>query len=690
MTLAGQQLGHYQLLRLIGKGGMGEVYLAQDTRLPRRVAVKVIHCDHQPYPDAKTSQQAERLFQREMKALSLLDHPHILNFYDFNEEQTAQGSLIYMVMPYRPEGSLVDWLLRHGSLLLPLQDVSALITQAASVLQHAHDQQIVHQDVKPSNFLVRINPDTPTHPDLFLVDFGIAKIFSATSLTNQSVRGTAVYMAPEQWCSEPVAATDQYALAIMAYQLLTGQLPFQGRTQQIMYQHLTVSPSPPSQYNAQLTAAIDAVILRALAKKAEERFPTIKAFALALQQALVYSDLHATLEISSLEAEQGGQHVVTLADQRQVTVTIPPNVQHGQCLQLKDLGMPYYEHGPCGPLLLTLHIVQAQASTTPSKSNVADLLPTTSDVDIRFSALTTPFMPAPALEPLMLSGAVPAAFAAPTIYARNTIYARMQLLTPQTLLLSLIVLLLIINSFVVGSVISNIAANNIHATATAQTIANNNATVQAIITHNNTTATAVARATAASLAANAQPYQILGTLVWVDRLNKANKWHKGSNTDWGGRCQFVHGTFQITQSPTDKLFPCNERTKYSNFVFEVKMRINQGDCGGLTIRDSNDSSGRDYLLEVCQDGYYRFYKYTSNNHSMALKSGKAPAINRGTGQLNVIAVVANGSNFDMYINAQKIDTATDSAYSRGTLGLLASASAKLTTVAYQDARLWMI
>src|SRR2546421_2486120 len=257
MTLAGQQLGHYQLLRLIGKGGMGEVYLAQDTRLPRRVAVKVIHCDHQPYPDAKTSQQAERLFQREMKALSLLDHPHILNFYDFNEEQTAQGSLIYMVMPYRPEGSLVDWLLRHGSLLLPLQDVSALITQAASVLQHAHDQQIVHQDVKPSNFLVRINPDTPTHPDLFLVDFGIAKIFSATSLTNQSVRGTAVYMAPEQWCSEPVAATDQYALAIMAYQLLTGQLPFQGRTQQIMYQHLTVSPSPPSQYNAQLTAAID-------------------------------------------------------------------------------------------------------------------------------------------------------------------------------------------------------------------------------------------------------------------------------------------------------------------------------------------------------------------------------------------------------------------------------------------------
>src|SRR5438477_434348 len=110
MTLAGQQLGHYRLIRLIKQGGMGEVYLAEDTRIPRQVAIKVVRDEHQPYLDAEASQQAERLFQREMKAISQLDHSHILNFYDFGEEPAANGSIIYMVMPYRPEGSLLNWL----------------------------------------------------------------------------------------------------------------------------------------------------------------------------------------------------------------------------------------------------------------------------------------------------------------------------------------------------------------------------------------------------------------------------------------------------------------------------------------------------------------------------------------------------------------------------------------------------
>src|SRR5260370_34507315 len=105
MTLAGQQLGHYRIIHLIKQGGMGEVYLAEDTRMPRQVAVKVVRGGHQPYPDAEASQQAERLFQREMKTISQLDHPHILSFYDSGEEPAANGSIIYLTMPYRPEGS---------------------------------------------------------------------------------------------------------------------------------------------------------------------------------------------------------------------------------------------------------------------------------------------------------------------------------------------------------------------------------------------------------------------------------------------------------------------------------------------------------------------------------------------------------------------------------------------------------
>ncbi len=339
--LIGQQLGHYRLVRLIGQGGMGEVYLAEDTRISRQVAVKIVCNECQPYSDAKALQQVERLFQREMKAISQLDHPHILSFYDFGEEPTADGSIIYMVMPYRPEGSLVTWLVQRGSDLLPPQDVGQMIMQAASALQHAHDHNIIHQDVKPSNFLVRANADSPTRPDLFLVDFGIARVLLASSTASNSVRGTCVYMAPEQWSGEAVAATDQYALAIMTYQLLTGQLPFQGRPEKLMFQHLTVPPKPPSQLNACLSPAVDAVILRALAKKADERFPIIKAFAVALQQAFDYVDLRATLAITREEALQGASRTITLPSKQRVAVTIPPNVQHGQVLHLSEQGMPY-------------------------------------------------------------------------------------------------------------------------------------------------------------------------------------------------------------------------------------------------------------------------------------------------------------------------------------------------------------
>ena len=296
MTLAGQYLGHYHVIRQIGRGGMGEVYLAEDSHVTRQVAIKVVRSEQIAYPDYNTAQETTRLFQREMKSISQLDHSHILNIYDFGEEKVTGGSIIYMVMPYRSEGSLADWLVQRDNthLLLP-EDVGNLLTQAASALQHVHDRNIIHQDVKPSNFLVRANADHPTYPDLFLVDFGVARITTATSTASNSVRGTFTYMAPEQWNGAAVPATDQYALAIMVYQLLTGVVPFQGRAEQVMFQHLSVSPKAPSEINPRLSPALDAVLLRALAKRPEERFPSISAFATAFRQALTYDVSTATL-----------------------------------------------------------------------------------------------------------------------------------------------------------------------------------------------------------------------------------------------------------------------------------------------------------------------------------------------------------------------------------------------------------
>jgi serine/threonine protein kinase len=286
MVLEGIRVSHYQILRLIGTGGMGEVYLAQDTRIARQVAIKVIRNEALSYPHTEEAKSSHRLFEREMKAIAMLDHPNILPLYDFGEEHIAQSLLTYMVMPFRPEGSLAHWVDRHyQDRSLPLQTLLSLVRQAASALQHAHNAHVIHLDVKPSNFLIRQQEQASDCPDLLLTDFGISRFHTATATASQSIRGTPLYMAPEQWTNAPVPQTDQYALAIMVYQLLTGMPPFQGNMQQVMYQHLQVAPKPPGERNAHIPPAVDDVLLRALAKQPEERFASVAQFADALASA---------------------------------------------------------------------------------------------------------------------------------------------------------------------------------------------------------------------------------------------------------------------------------------------------------------------------------------------------------------------------------------------------------------------
>lgn len=715
MTLAGQQLGHYRLTRLIKQGGMGEVYLAEDTRIPRQVAIKVVRNENNPYSDSKALQQAERLFQREMKAISQLDHPHILSFYDFGEEPSTNGSIIYMVMPYRPEGSLLTWLVRRGSYLLPLQDAGYMIAQAASALQHAHEHNIIHQDVKPSNFLVRTNPDYPTRPDLLLVDFGIARVMSANPTTSNSIRGTTSYMAPEQWSGEATPASDQYALAVMSYLLLTSQLPFKGRSEQMMFRHLTEPPKPPSQVNSHLSPAVDAVILRALAKESDERFPTIKAFATALQQALDYADQSVMLAISRTEALQGGRRMVTLLDGREVMAMIPPDAQHGQVLHLPDQGLPYYDKGPRGPLLLTLSTDQNNATSLLITADENDI-PTEPAMAKKRSFSNPPInRPIPYInksvfssptlsDPTPLSGATPLpnniALVSPrsgVILPSNSADNRNVPSKQRTILfITVALLLLMIGSVLaVASINNTIATNHANATAAALSIIQTNATTTALsIIHTNATATAqtIANSTATAIAANPDPYQPPnGTLALLDPLSQPNVWRQASDTNSGSQCQFANVGYQVSQPQPNKLYQCYEGHQYSNFAFEVKMTINKGDCGGLAIRSQSNNANL-YLFQVCQDGSYNFYKYTSNSASspITLTRGNPLAIKQGVGQSNTIAVIANGSNFDLYINGQKVGNTNDSTYSQGSIGLVASAYNNATTVTYQNARVWTI
>jgi serine/threonine protein kinase len=380
MPLEILQNGRYRILRQLGSGSMGEVYLVEDTRINRQVAIKVIRTESSAYSDPTTTSDAARLFEREARAIARLNHPNILPLYDFGEEVVNGAPLTYMVMPYCAEGSLATWLQQRGedNLLSPM-DVAHFLRQAADALQHAHDNGLIHQDVKPQNFLIRSNRNERL-PDLLLADFGIAKLTAGTSGASQAIRGTPIYMAPEQWEGNPVPASDQYALAIMIYQLLTGRPPFQGGPGQLMYKHLSVAPQPPSTLNPILNHDVDTILLHALAKRPENRFPSVSAFGKALQEALLMdgptilnpqdkplADANrATLAISYAEALNGTSRTLTIAGGRHVRVDVPPGIQNGQVIRVSGQDSTIGSGGATIPLLLTIAIVPGTLHYPPA------------------------------------------------------------------------------------------------------------------------------------------------------------------------------------------------------------------------------------------------------------------------------------------------------------------------------------
>src|SRR3989440_2084898 len=292
MQLEGHQINQYRFIRLLRSGGMGEVYLAYDEHLAQHVAVKVIWPDTSSYPDTQAAREAARLFLREMQAIAGLDHMNILPVYGSGEKSVNGAKLMFMVMPYRRQGSLADWIQKRDTARpLSLKDTERIVKQAANALQHAHNHRIIHQDIKPSNFLIQGEAEHPGQLNLQLADFGVAKLMTTTS-ESQNIRGTPTYMAPEQWDGHPVPATDQYALAVMTYELLTGSPPFIAHNNhQMWHLHCHIPPRPPSAINPAIPQELDAVLLRALSKNPDERYRSIAAFARDFQQAISNSTI---------------------------------------------------------------------------------------------------------------------------------------------------------------------------------------------------------------------------------------------------------------------------------------------------------------------------------------------------------------------------------------------------------------
>ncbi len=265
----GSSLGPYRVMERIGRGGMATVYRAYHPALDRHVAIKVL-----PEFFADEPGYRER-FQQEARSVARLKHPNILEVYDFGyEDGTA-----YLVLELVDGGTLADRVGRP----MDLQDVVPLMEQLSGALDHAHAHGVLHRDIKPSNILIH-RDGTPV-----LGDFGLARMAGSLHRLTSSgtVMGTPEYMSPEQAADEPLGpASDLYSLAVVAYEMLTGRVPFAADTPAAtLLAHVTKPLPPTRELKGELSAHLEEVLRKALAKRPEDRFPSAAAFAAALRPA---------------------------------------------------------------------------------------------------------------------------------------------------------------------------------------------------------------------------------------------------------------------------------------------------------------------------------------------------------------------------------------------------------------------
>jgi len=267
-----ETIGQYEIAEQIGAGGMATVYKAYQPKLDRFVAIKLMHRNY--------AQEANFLsrFEREARIVARLDHAHIVPIYDYDDHNGQP----YLVMKFI-EGVTLKRVLNDGP-LYP-DDVLKIITRVGEALQYAHEQGVLHRDIKPSNILLDMRGEP------YLTDFGLARAAHSgeSTMSADVMLGTPHYISPEQARGETDldARTDVYSLGIVLYELVTGRVPFVGDTSYgIIHSHLTASPPPPREFNPDVTPAVEAVLLKALAKKREERYSTPIELAEAYREAV--------------------------------------------------------------------------------------------------------------------------------------------------------------------------------------------------------------------------------------------------------------------------------------------------------------------------------------------------------------------------------------------------------------------
>jgi serine/threonine-protein kinase len=272
--LVGKSLDRYALAEQIGQGGMSTVYRAVDGRTQQEAAVKVLS------PTISSDKRFVRRFRREAGLLFRLRHPNIVPVTDYGE---ASG-FVYLVMPFVQGDTLHDRMVQQR---ISVPDLAKWIGQVADGLQFAHDQGVIHRDIKPANVLISRTGNA------LLTDFGLARLVEGSaSLTGSMLMGTPAYVSPEQGRGQKLdARSDQYALGVILYQIAAGRLPFEADTPMgTVLQHIQEPVPPIRGFNKNVSPALERVLVKALAKDPEDRFPSVAALNSAYQAALAGGD----------------------------------------------------------------------------------------------------------------------------------------------------------------------------------------------------------------------------------------------------------------------------------------------------------------------------------------------------------------------------------------------------------------
>ncbi len=394
----GRMLGRYRMVQLLGRGSMAEVWLAEDMQLRRQVAIKLLPVV------SRSDQRYLQDFEREARAATELHHPNILPVHDFGQQQIGPDEVItYVVMPLVSGGSLRERI-RQANGPLPTTQALHYLRQAATAIDYAHSRNVLHRDIKPANMLLQ-------QDQLLLADFGLARLLpTATQGRTYTGVGTPEYMAPEQAQGQPTPASDLYSLAMCAYQLFTGRLPFTSNPDEppysVLMKQIQEVPIAPRQFNPALPPAVEQAILRGLAKSPQARPPTCAALVEAIvggwqTNALPAPDRPGTPDASTAPTADPEATVLAPWSRRRLQEQKPP-VQKVWLESLSAIPAPEIAQGPVPtPAPPSRPAVPPSMPIVPPSTPAAQMPPVTPQ------PLSAPTMPAPS--PMMSNMQPPAA-----------------------------------------------------------------------------------------------------------------------------------------------------------------------------------------------------------------------------------------------------------------------------------------